>query len=59
MTLVLAHAGHWLEGVAFGGPVVATPLFLALFVRRERKRERAEEGVNSGSQAPPSVSTSR
>lgn len=43
MTLVLAHAGHWLEGVAFGGPVVATPLFLALFVRRERRRERRDD----------------
>ncbi len=40
MTLVLAHAGHWLEGVAFGAPVVLTPAGLALFVLRERRRER-------------------
>ena len=41
MTVVLAHAADWLEGLAFGLPVIATPAALALFVVRERRRERA------------------
>lgn len=45
MTLVLAHGGHWLEGLAFGVPVAATPAALALFVLRERRRERRESAT--------------
>lgn len=41
--LVLAHAGHWVEGLAFGTPVVATPAAIGLFVLRERRRERRED----------------
>ncbi len=37
---VVAHAGHWLEGIAFAGPVVAVPAVLAVIVGRERRRER-------------------
>lgn len=40
MIVVLAHAGHWLEGLAFGAPVVAVPAALAFHVVRERARER-------------------
>lgn len=48
MTLVLAHAGHWVEGIAFAGPVVATPAFLALWMARERRRERREDRAAGG-----------
>ena len=42
MSLVLAHAGHWLEGIAFGLPVVATPGVLVGYVLVQRRRERLE-----------------
>jgi hypothetical protein len=48
MSLVVAHAGHWLEGLAFGLPVVATPGALALWVLRERRRERRDGLVRPG-----------
>ena len=54
MTLVLAHAGHWLEGLAFGMPVLATPAAIALFVARERRRERREDA--HGGQTPMRLS---
>lgn len=41
--LVLAHAGHWIESIAFGGPVVAVPAVLAVLIARERRRERRPE----------------
>ena len=39
---VLAHAGHWVEGIAFGSPVVAVPAILTVLVARERRRERRQ-----------------
>ncbi len=45
---VLAHAGHWLEGIAFGGPALAVPAALAGFVLRERRRERRDAAVGAG-----------
>jgi hypothetical protein len=40
---VLAHAGHWVEGIAFGGPVLVVPAVLVVLVARERRRERRAE----------------
>ncbi len=40
MTLVLAHAGHWVEGLAFAVPVVVVPAGLGLVVLRDRLRAR-------------------
>jgi len=40
MILVLAHAGHWAEGLAFAVPVVVVPAALGLVVLRDRMRER-------------------
>jgi hypothetical protein len=38
--LVLAHAGHWIEGIAFGGPALVMPIGILIVVLRERRRER-------------------
>lgn len=46
MTVLVAHAGHWLMGVGFAGPplmIVAGVLVLAM---RERRRE--PDGSHSG-----------
>lgn len=43
----LAHAGHWLESLAFVAPVVLLPLALAAVILRERWRERGRIGQSS------------
>jgi hypothetical protein len=45
LALPLAHAGHWIEGLAFGLPAVLIPLALVTMVLMERKRERRSAGA--------------
>jgi hypothetical protein len=44
MTLVLAHAGHWLANAVYAGPVVVVVGWLAWTTLRERRREKAAGG---------------
>jgi hypothetical protein len=39
MTLVVAHAGHWLMSVGFAGPPLAMVAGLAFLAMRERRRD--------------------
>ncbi|MGI8511433.1 MAG: hypothetical protein ACR2NH_02280 [Solirubrobacteraceae bacterium] len=38
LVAVLAHAGHWVEGIAFATPAILLPLGLLALVRFERRR---------------------
>jgi hypothetical protein len=40
--LVLAHAGHWIESIVFGAPVVVLAGALGLDALRNRRRKRRE-----------------
>jgi hypothetical protein len=39
MTLVVAHAGHWLMGIGFAGPPLAMIAGLAALAIREHRRD--------------------
>jgi hypothetical protein len=39
MTVVVAHAGHWLMSVGFAGPPLAMIAGLVLIAMRERRRD--------------------
>jgi hypothetical protein len=55
--LVLAHAGHWLTGIAFAAPAVLTAgAGLGLAIRERRRRPRGA-GAPSGADAPPAAAT--
>ena len=41
MTLVVAHAGHWLMGIGFAGPPLAMIAGLVFLAMRERRRDDA------------------
>ncbi|MEA2450232.1 MAG: hypothetical protein QOG63_2164 [Thermoleophilaceae bacterium] len=43
MTLVLAHAGHWIESILILVPTLGFIGWLAIVTIRERRRERREE----------------
>ena len=42
LVVPLAHPGHWVESLAFAGPVLLLPLALGAMVLRERRRARRE-----------------
>jgi hypothetical protein len=44
MTLVIAHAGHWLVNVAYFLPVIGFLLWLAIVQIRERRRGKDDSG---------------
>jgi hypothetical protein len=45
MTLVIAHAGHWLESVVYLVPIVGFALWLAFTTIKDRRsRRRGEAG---------------
>lgn len=43
MTLVLAHAGHWITSVIYVAPLIAFLLWLGFIAVRDRLDERHEE----------------
>ena len=47
MTLVLAHAGHWIESILILVPTLGFIGWLAIVTIRERRRER-REGSETG-----------
>jgi hypothetical protein len=48
MSLVLAHAGHWLESVVYLVPIVGFALWLAVTTIKDKRRRRAEGGDAPG-----------
>ena len=42
MTLVLAHAGHWLESVVYLVPIVGFALWLGVTTVKDRRRQRRQ-----------------
>ena len=44
MTLVFAHAGHWLESIVYLVPIVGFALWLAITAIKDRRRQRDEGG---------------
>jgi hypothetical protein len=44
MTLVLAHAGHWLESVVYLIPIVGFATWLAITAIKDRRRRRVDGG---------------
>jgi hypothetical protein len=47
MTLVFAHAGHWLESVVYLVPIVGFAIWLGIATIKD-KRRRANEGPDPG-----------
>jgi hypothetical protein len=41
---VIAHAGHWIEGLIFAAPVLIVAGALGVSTARERRRRKREEG---------------
>ena len=42
MTLVFAHAGHWLESVVYLIPILGFAIWLAITAIKDRRRRGAE-----------------
>jgi hypothetical protein len=47
MTLVIAHAGHWLESVVYLVPIVGFAIWLGVATIKD-KRRRGAEGPDPG-----------
>lgn len=44
MTMVIAHASHWLESAVYLVPIVGFALWLAITAIKDRRRRREEGG---------------
>ena len=44
MTLVFAHAGHWLESIVYLIPILGFAIWLAIIAIKDRRRGGSEGG---------------
>ena len=50
--LLIAHSSHWLVNLAYMGPVLAFVIWLGFTTLKERRKEKAAGGNDTGRKPP-------